>query len=287
MEIINIKKNDYLSFAPVYVKKLVFNELIPLHTHEFIEVEFIGSGRGIHTVDDKSYEVSMGDMSVINFGVTHNYVPFNNMLVYSCSFTPELFDNSLKMSRNINDISGNYFLKLFFENKTIDYKNIRLPKNKISVFREIYDKMIYETDNLRRGYEDIMRIYVIELLTLVSKEIYNHKEDGEVRLNSCVDFITDYINNNYSQSLTYELLARKAFISRAHLIRLFVSNIGMNIFDYIQNVRIKHACCQLENTDYKIYDIMLDVGYRDMKYFNRIFKKHTNMTPSQYRSRFI
>lgn len=94
--------------------------------------------------------------------------------------------------------------------------------------------------------------------------------------------ITEYINRRYNRSLTLAELSDRLCASREHLCRVFRAETGMTIGDYLSKVRIMHACDLLRTTDSKITEIAMAVGYESLGYFNRVFKKETGMTPSEF-----
>lgn len=57
----------------------------------------------------------------------------------------------------------------------------------------------------------------------------------------------------------------------------------MTFIDYLHRVRVEEACKLLRRTDRKIADIARSVGYTDPELFAEKFRKHMNVTPSQYR----
>ena len=58
------------------------------------------------------------------------------------------------------------------------------------------------------------------------------------------------------------------------------------MIDYIHQKRIEKAAHLLTSTAHSIQDIALKVGYNDINYFTRKFKKHFQMTPSVYRQKY-
>ena len=64
---------------------------------------------------------------------------------------------------------------------------------------------------------------------------------------------------------------------------MFKKATGQNFMDYVIEIRIMNARNLLVQTDQDVADIAATVGYTDLKYFSRIFKKLTNLTPSEYR----
>ncbi len=93
----------------------------------------------------------------------------------------------------------------------------------------------------------------------------------------------NYIDNNYESQLDATEIARNAGMSYGYFSRCFHDVIGQSFSDYCTTVRITHAQNLLENTNHTIQSIAYSVGYQDEKYFSRIFKKVTGMSPSEYR----
>jgi YesN/AraC family two-component response regulator len=58
---------------------------------------------------------------------------------------------------------------------------------------------------------------------------------------------------------------------------------GMSFNEYLQKKRIEQSCRLISNTEKKITEIAEIVGYRDVKFFNQIFKKHLKMTPREFK----
>lgn len=59
--------------------------------------------------------------------------------------------------------------------------------------------------------------------------------------------------------------------------------LGIGFVDYLTQVRIDHACIYLEQNSLKNYEIAYRVGFRDEKYFSRVFKKLKGQSPREYR----
>ena len=59
----------------------------------------------------------------------------------------------------------------------------------------------------------------------------------------------------------------------------------MNLWNYLTEVRLKHAKELLKNSDLRSYEIAFEVGYDNPSYFSKLFKKYENMTPGEYRNK--
>ncbi len=97
-----------------------------------------------------------------------------------------------------------------------------------------------------------------------------------------IDKIKIYVDNNYYKDLPRDFVASLFYINSSYLSQAFKKRTGEKYIDYLNRVRIEKAKELLETTNFKMYQISKNVGYENPKYFFRIFKKKTGMTPEQY-----
>nr|WP_300129655.1 response regulator [uncultured Butyricicoccus sp.] len=96
--------------------------------------------------------------------------------------------------------------------------------------------------------------------------------------------VKQYIDQNYAGELSLEGLAEYVHLSASYLSKLFKRELGQNISNYIQSVRIEHAKVLLRTTSMKTYEIAEAVGIADPVYFSKIFKKATGQKPKDFRA---
>ncbi len=112
----------------------------------------------------------------------------------------------------------------------------------------------------------------------------------------------DYIENYYYQNITLNLLAETLYIHPNYFSRLFKEKTGENFSKYLLNVRLEVAKKLLQNNNLKTYlsspfffvgscffffQIAEMVGYGSKKYFVKVFKEATGLTPKGYRDKMI
>ena len=95
--------------------------------------------------------------------------------------------------------------------------------------------------------------------------------------------VTAYIDSHYQEDLFLDRLAEEFGCSSKYLSTLVKSETGKNFSAYLTELRIRRAEDLLRHTELEVKEIAASVGYADQRYFNRIFKKHTGKTPTQYR----
>lgn len=111
----------------------------------------------------------------------------------------------------------------------------------------------------------------------------NIKKPSDVNI---IERVLNYIDVHYNEDLKLEKLAELFGYNTAYLGRLLSFRIGTNFNLYIEKKRLDKAIDMLINTDIKIQDISLLIGYVNVEYFYRKFKKYTKLTPGNYRAQY-
>ncbi|WP_127579333.1 helix-turn-helix domain-containing protein [Paenibacillus koleovorans] len=102
-----------------------------------------------------------------------------------------------------------------------------------------------------------------------------------------IHFVYDYLEEHYEKDITLDAIADKLNISRSYLSTYFKEKTGIYFVDYVNTVRVGKAKKLLARPDIRIQDAASMVGYQNINSFNRMFKKFTGMTPSEFRKNEI
>ena len=96
----------------------------------------------------------------------------------------------------------------------------------------------------------------------------------------------EFIEGNYSDNdFSITGMAEKLAVSEGHLSRLFKSEAGVSINNYLTRYRIRRAMDLLKDVSAKVYEVAEKVGYQDIAYFSNTFKKLVGKSPSDYQSK--
>ena len=95
--------------------------------------------------------------------------------------------------------------------------------------------------------------------------------------------VKNFVDAHYQEPINSTEIARNAQMSYGYFSRCFHDIIGVSFSDYCSQIRISHAKELLLNTDKTVQEIAFLTGYNNEKYFSRIFKKLTNVSPSEFR----
>lgn len=92
-----------------------------------------------------------------------------------------------------------------------------------------------------------------------------------------------YMQEHYAQKLSLNEVAETNYVSPWHLSKLLKRETGENFIDILNSLRVDNAKKMLKNPALKIYEISERVGFSDIAYFSKTFKKIAGITPNEYR----
>lgn len=124
-------------------------------------------------------------------------------------------------------------------------------------------------------------VFVLKNIIQYLIETAEHSEIKE--RTSSFDAIRIFVESNYSEDLTREMVASHFHITPNHLSFIFKSQGHTKFIDYVNSIRLTHAKELLQHHDHTIKEVSEKCGFKDPNYFSRIFKKHTKYTPKEYR----
>lgn len=102
-------------------------------------------------------------------------------------------------------------------------------------------------------------------------------------INDSIKELIDYVNQNYCSDISMKQLSNMFHINYTYCCELFKKVMGVTFSDYITGLRMKKAVNLLDNSNLSIEKVAMETGFCDYYYFNNVFKKHYNITPSKYR----
>ncbi len=94
----------------------------------------------------------------------------------------------------------------------------------------------------------------------------------------------ELIHANFSTTLTLAFIAESVAVHPVHLARAFRRHYRYTIGEYVRQLRIEFACRELSLSDIPLVEIASAAGFSSQSHFSTIFKRHTGLTPAEYRA---
>ncbi len=93
-----------------------------------------------------------------------------------------------------------------------------------------------------------------------------------------------FVNQYYSEKITVDNMAKRVYLSTAYFSRVFKDETGISFHNYLNKIRIEKSKQILLETNLRIIDVSLMVGFEDQSYFTKVFNKLVGKTPFEYRA---
>ena len=108
------------------------------------------------------------------------------------------------------------------------------------------------------------------------------KEHGDEPIKTAQEFI----ESNFSEKITVDQLASRLALGRRNMERRFKKATSNTVVEYIQRVKVEAAKKGFETSRKNINEVMMDVGYSDIKAFRTVFKRITGLSPVEYKNKY-
>jgi len=204
-----------------------------------------------HLINKEDYAIKLFLVTTENI-----YSVLGNNIIKADIFIKRMYHNIIKEIYNNFNWLNNYIDVQFFE--TIDYINEEGSNN----FTEFYcEKITYLLDFIKKFYLE------------TSDELIKN--------------ICEYILTNHNSDLKLKVIADKFYINNTYLSNTFATKTGIKFNDYVTTVKMERAKYLFINTSLKTYEVGYQLGYHDINYFSKLFKKYYGENPSEYRNRSL
>lgn len=224
------------------------------HSHKYLEIIFFLSGNIRINVDDDNIIVSTYNVLFYPPNVEHHELPNSHQ-------NPEVIALGIEVSDSI------YINKSF---KTNDTDNI---------FKFLFEQILEKCTSDLPESDTLCRLYIEAILLNAYQHFYNYSMHNY----DIVDLLSQYICNNFQNYITINQLANLAVVSPSYLNRVFSKKMNITPIRYLNKIRIQVAKQLLCSTGLTINEISIRTGFTSESYFWRMFKRSTNISPTEYR----
>ena len=290
-ECVELQASDYFKNGEqvyIHIDKADSKYTGVMHKHDFIEIVYVISGSARHYMGEYIYEVHKGDLIIVNYGTQHTFIPLDDrgesFSTYDLLFTTELFEITGIGKYDFSSLASSYLFYSMFPDSNSVNNSLNLIRSNSKDFQDILGKIYSEYTSRKSGFMSMIRAYLIELITLIFREIDQKTISGTTKeQREVVNKAIDYMKHHYNTRINLDSIVSDIFLSKDYFRQLFKKTTGMSVTDFIQKTRVDEACRLLTSSNRTVFDIAGDCGFTDIKFFYKTFKKITGKTPSEYR----
>lgn len=267
----------YLRFMPV-VKPQQYNLTVPYDARLFLCI----GGKGIIIADGTEYKMERGSCIIINSGVPYHLIAGEKEALYFAANFDFTFENSslttpvpparVEQYRPEELIGHVEFSDMPEFDRVVYLKGMTALEQKCTAAEREYSRKLNFSDGIVSG---ILSEILFECArVLISAE--NQSADK-------VEQILDYIHQNFNKPLTNKDIGDIFSFHPNYINNLVRKSTGQPLHKYLLNVRIARAIDLLEETNDSVSAIADTIGFQNLYYFSRFFKKVTGFSPTEYR----
>ncbi|MFN8251634.1 MAG: AraC family transcriptional regulator [Ferruginibacter sp.] len=247
------------------------------HKHEECELIIITEGHGTAMIGDHVGDYQTGDVYFIAGNIPHSFRKRHHKMIgdaIAVHFKTDVFGEAFFRLPEMKHINS-------FLNRN---DAIQLQYN----LRKEVSALLLEMENAKSFQRISLLLQALQKMSSSGSYIKVTQDfsSSDNNINPAIEKIIDYSFKHYLESITLQDVAGIADMSIPTFCRFFKKNIKKTYFNFLQDLRIGHACKLLVNTDKPVMECCYESGYNSWAHFSKQFKQVKKITPSQYRKEF-
>lgn len=254
----------------------------PEHKHNYIEMMYVCQGSITHYINDNEIVMTQGDILLLNQHVKHRIKKAGKTdIAINFIALPEFFDIPLAMVNKGNALAE-FLINSLRQNNLIAHYLLFHLKGNLAV-DNLMENMIISMLNNSENEEYINKysMGVVFLYLLNNMETLSDNSSENYK-DMMIQFILKFIDVNFKNA-TLTKLADDFHQSLSSLSKMIKQSTGYTFQELLQRKRYQKAIMLLLETNLSVKEISVAVGYENLSYFYRQFRKHYQVTPKQYR----
>lgn len=227
-------------------------------------IYYIANGKGYFNHDGKSYIIPEGSLVVYFPNVRHNYY-----------FKKE--DGTRMLWSHFSGSGCSMLNSLSHDCPTV------VPIVPQKQFVSAFEKMIDAHYNKQEMGNNLCNGYMSVILALIEQSTLSAKKATGNKSNKPLEQVLSRMHVEFDQPIDISEYAKMCHLSEDRFIKLFKAHTGCPPYRYQLRLRIERAAEMLENYSVSVSECAEVVGFNDVAYFSRVFKKFTGHPPSYYK----
>lgn len=274
------------SIDGLYISRVVrdFKFTMPdvhIHYNDY-EVYYLLEGERCYFIGTKIYHLKQGSLVFVRRNVIHK-----TALSREAHHDRILLEISRSYLESVFAITGELTLHDFFQDDCII---LSLESEEQSFITELLLALGRELGTKNSGFRLLAKSLVAELFIYAKRMENKTNPSASSRTDDPrhrqIEQIACYIAENCCSPLSLNSIAEQFYMNKCYLSRIFKEITGFTVNGYLHARRIQKARSLLIQNSMNISEVSEAAGYENLTYFERVFKKHTGMSPLEYRRQY-
>lgn len=260
--------------------RLDITQYLTPNYHDYYEIAYVVDGRGRSLIGDQQKEILPGDLIVVGSTEMHTFWSYHDTPIHFVAlyFLPELIHRSRP-----DRFEMLYLAPFLADSEKLTKHRRQAPFEIRGLLFQLYRTLSTRAPHKELRGKTLLLQLLCEVYELFEPELQHipQPETTESRLLRFEELFR-YIDENYNRRITVEQAAAIACMSKFHFCRQFKRSTGQTFTEYVNRFRIDRAMDLLQVGALSVSTIATETGFENVPHFNRTFKKHLRLTPSEY-----
>lgn len=256
--------------------------------HEYYEMVYAKKGISVFEIEGMKVTVGPNDIIIIK---PHKVHSLKIQEGGTCEFIVLYFSFARRDSESEksypSEIPIEDFINFFTGHHTGPF--LKLKVNHKNDIITLLNRIVAEKSGEQFGSDFLIHLLILELFVMISRVLKLEWErsiaEDSPQQKELVELAIQFIRDHYERDINLNDICGYVFLSPSYFTRIFKKETGYSPISYLINTRIERAKELLAETEEKVNEIALSVGFSSQQRFNEAFKKITGMTPLEYRKK--
>jgi AraC-like DNA-binding protein len=254
-----------------------------ISTHDHFEIVYMRKGRAIFEIAGKKVSLEPNEVILIQPNQQHSFSVPDNI---RCEFIVLRFMFVESSKHNAVTVSPDEFMVSLSDNAEKAFVKCKVGRN--SELANVINRIcINNAKKSELDYAILNWLLFMEMFVYISRAI--KEGSGKKSRHMCTTELAhearEFIIDNYMKDISLADISNYVFLSQSYFSRVFKEEYNVSPIQFLLRLRIKEAKNLLANSNMKMGDIALKVGFSTQQRFNEVFKKYVSMSPHEYRKR--
>ena len=238
------------------------------HWHSEMEFIYMEHGRLKIDVDGTLYEILKGQLLIVSANTMHAFMEVEmDSVIWVAKKKPKNILGNLRGEENAAEIYRSTLL-------------IRTTDRMKTIFADMLNAAYGRFNECYAG----IKISELTLEILCNKStIKQYIPIRTVENSEPIYKMQQFVENNRFKDITLTMVAEYMGFSTAYCSKYIKKKTNLNFLDYVNSIHLREAEELLQTSDLSMTDVSYAAGFKSVQCFNRTFKKHRGMTPTEYR----
>ncbi|MBE5752056.1 MAG: AraC family transcriptional regulator [Clostridiales bacterium] len=266
-----------MSFFSVSKSQVSDNTMPYAHSHNYYEIYIQTAGTRTYFSENSYYTINENTLIVTRPNVLHQFEggPFERYLI---GVAADIFSQQqLNFLNRLNDKIA----------VSINEKYIKEIKDTLNELIKIEQSIIQDKSmiiSLKLGF--LLHLLFVAQTGEIAPMVRLDTEDLGYTVAPTIAKIIKYLQDNYQKKISLDDLSEIYQLSKTWICKSFLKATNMTIIEYKLMLQINKAKNLMRTSDLSVEKISKKLGFSTSRYFSKVFKNHTGVSPLQYRKEF-